>query len=226
MTPTLPHTRTAKLIQIVSRFSSVQPGQIEKDLKLLHLPDARTYLLSIVKSAAVRADTEQRFSEAILLYNLAEEYDSVVSVLNLELSNSLSKPSTSYVNQTGGSLDANKYFNKQEGGTIGMTAAAGSGQDVSEIAKSILEHYDRSSSMSSRVGRKRRETCEVLMRLRQAMGLYEQSNLEQALQVSALLTLLAAKVRTDSSLRCRLSNRLPSFLSLPTWSRSSERRKT
>ncbi|GAA5876807.1 hypothetical protein JCM16303_006291 [Sporobolomyces ruberrimus] len=166
------------------------PGQIEKDLKLLHLPDARTYLLSIVKSAAVRADTEQRFSEAILLYNLAEEYDSVVSVLNLELSNSLSKPSTSYVNQTGGSLDANKYFNKQEGGTIGMTAAAGSGQDVSEIAKSILEHYDRSSSMSSRVGRKRRETCEVLMRLRQAMGLYEQSNLEQALQTIESTSLL------------------------------------
>ncbi|GAA5897343.1 linker nucleoporin NIC96 [Sporobolomyces salmoneus] len=161
------------------------PGQIEKDLKLLHLPDARTYLLSIVKSAALRADTEQRFSEAILLYNLAEEYDSVVSVLNLELSNSLSKPSTSYVNQTGGSLDGNKYFTQREGGTIGMTAAAQGGtggQDVSEIAKSILEHYDRSSSMASRVGRKRRETCEVLMKLKQAMGLYEQTKLEQALQ--------------------------------------------
>lgn len=179
-----------------------------------------------MKSAAVRADTEQRFSEAILLYNLAEEYDSVVSVLNLELSNSLSKPSTSYVNQTGGSLDANKYFNKQEGGTIGMTAAAGSGQDVSEIAKSILEHYDRSSSMSSRVGRKRRETCEVLMRLRQAMGLYEQSNLEQALQVSSLCTSLFWEGAHSYFPVYRRSNQLPSFLSLPTWSRSSERRKT
>ncbi|GAA5959783.1 hypothetical protein JCM3765_000101 [Sporobolomyces pararoseus] len=160
------------------------PGQIEKDLKLLHLPDARSYLLSIVKSAALRADTEQRFSEAILLYNLAEEYDSVVSVLNLELSNSLAKPSSSYVQQTGGSLDGNKYLlGSQHGGeTIGMTAAAGGGGDVAEIAKSILEHYDRSSQMNSRVGRKRRETCEVLMRLKLAMGCYEQGKLEQALQ--------------------------------------------
>ncbi|GAA6011273.1 hypothetical protein JCM11491_006780 [Sporobolomyces phaffii] len=176
------------------------PGQIEQDLKLLHLPDARSYLLSIVKSAAARADTEQRFSEAILLYNLAEEYDAVVRVLNLELSNSLSKPSTSLVQHTGGSLDGNKYFTTSgSGGTIGMTASAvsssaagggGNGQDVGEIARSILEHYDRTSTMSSRVSRKRRETCQVLMRLKQAMTLYEQGNLEQALQTIESTSLL------------------------------------
>ncbi|GAA5938812.1 linker nucleoporin NIC96 [Sporobolomyces koalae] len=172
------------------------PGEIEKDLKLLHLPDARTYLLSIVKSAAQRADTEQRFSEAVLLYNLAEEYDAVIAVLNLELSNSLSKPSGSIVNETGGSLDGNAYFGTRGGGdssrgTIGMTAAmGGAGQDVTQIAKSILEHYDRSTSMSSRVGRKRRETCQVLMRLKEAMIAYEQSKFEQALQTIESTSLL------------------------------------
>ncbi|GAA6062838.1 hypothetical protein JCM10212_001844 [Sporobolomyces blumeae] len=180
------------------------PGQIERDLKLLHLPDARTYLLSIVKTAAERADTEQRFSEAILLYNLAEEYDSVISVLNVELGNSLSKPSGSISSRVGGSLDGNAYFREQGKGTVGMAAGQ---EDVAKVARSILDHYDRSAGMAGRVGRKRRETCEVLMRLKEAMGQYERAELEQALQTiesTSLLPLssdLVAIIRASEDLK-------------------------
>ncbi|CEQ40752.1 SPOSA6832_02404, partial [Sporobolomyces salmonicolor] len=155
------------------------PGQIERDLKLLHLPDSRSYLLGIVKSAAQRADSEQRFSEAILLYNLAEEYDAVIAVLNVELGNSLSKPSTSIAGRVGGSADGNAYFRDEGKGTVGMAAGQ---EDVAMVARSILEHYDRSAGMGGKVSRKRKETCEVLMRLKEAMGAYEQGKLEQALQ--------------------------------------------
>lgn len=158
----------------------VQAGQIEKDLKLLQLPDSKTYLLSIVKSAAERANSEQRFSEAILLYNLAEEYDSVIVVLCHELSNSLSKPSSSLTSKTGASLDGNQYFREGQQTMGGMTSGS---QEITEVAKSILEHYDKSSQMSSRVSRKNRETCLVLMRLKEGMRYYEQSHYEQALQV-------------------------------------------
>jgi len=157
-----------------------QAGQIEKDLKLLQLPDSKTYLLSIVKSAAQRANSEQRFSEAILLYNLAEEYDSVISVLNIELSNSLSSPSSSITSKTGHSLDGNSYFAQGSQTMGGMTNG---NQDVSQVAKSILEHYERSSGMMGKVTRKNRETCLVLMRLKEGMRFYEESKYEQALQV-------------------------------------------
>lgn len=150
-----------------------QPGQIERDLKLIHLKDERSYLLGIVKAAAQRADQEKRFSEAILLYNLAEEYDSVISVLNVELGNSLSRPSTGT-----STAEASAYFAKGE--TVGLAAGQ---EDVAKVARSILEHFDRSSGMSGRVSRKNRETCEILMRLKEAMTLYEQNRLEQALQV-------------------------------------------
>lgn len=130
-------------------------------------------MLGIVKTAARRADQEKRFSEAILLYNLAEEYDSVISVLNGELGASLSRPSTAT-----GSVESDAYFAKGE--TVGLAAGQ---DDVAKIARSILEHYDRSSGMGGRVSRKNRETCEVLLRLKEAMSLYEQNRLDQALQV-------------------------------------------
>ena len=146
-------------------------------MKLLHLADSRTYLLDIVKSAAERADVEQRFSEAILLYNLAEEYDAVIAVLNVELGNSLSRPAAS------SSSTGSRNFPAQ---TIGMAAGQ---EDVAQVARSILEHYDRSASMGGKVSRKRRETCETLMRLKEALSAYENGQLEQALQVSWLFGL-------------------------------------
>jgi len=157
-----------------------QPGQIERDLKLLHLADSRAYLLGIVKSAAERADLEQRFSEAILLYNLAEEYDAVIAVLNVELGNALAKPAGAASASTAGLPEGFK-------GTVGMAAGH---EDVALVAKSILEHYDRAAGMGGKVSRRRRETCEVLMRLKEAMSLYESGKLEQALQVRVLSRVL------------------------------------
>ena len=62
----------------------------------------------------------------------------------------------------------------------GMTSG---NQDITSVAQSILEHYERSSGMSGKVTRKNRETCLVLMRLKEGMKFYEQSRYEQALQV-------------------------------------------
>lgn len=150
---------------------------LERDLKLIHLKDEPSYLLGIVKAAAQRADQEKRFSEAILLFNLAEEYDSVISVLNVELGHSLSRPSGTSI----AAQDAAKaYF---ANGTVSLAVAQ---EDVTQIARGILEHYDRSSGIGGRVSRKNRETCEVLLRLKEAMVLYEQNQLERALAVSLL----------------------------------------
>lgn len=44
--------------------------------------------------------------------------------------------------------------------------------------------------MGGRVSRKKRETCEILMRLKEAMTLYEQGRLDHALQVRSPLAFL------------------------------------
>lgn len=193
-----------------------QPGQIERDLKLIHLKDEKSYLRGIVKTAAHRADQEKRFSEAVLLYNIAEEYDSVISVLNVELGNSLSRPSST---GTGGS-EAEAYFSKGE--TVSIAAGQ---EDVAKVARSILEHYDRSSSMGGRVSRKNRETCEVLMRLKEAMTQYEQGRLDQALQVRPSSLRPCRRPLTLSPPRRPLRTST-SFLCTPTSSPSSARPRT
>lgn len=55
--------------------------------------------------------------------------------------------------------------------------------DVVNTARGILEHYDRMSGATAKVGRKNRETCEVLLRLKEAMGLFEEGKIEFALAV-------------------------------------------
>lgn len=170
----------------MTRFTS-QPGQIERDLKLIHLKDEQSYLLGIVKSAARRADQEKRFHEAILLYNIAEEYDSVIAVLNVELGHALSRPSGTI---GGARKEQEGYFGApaasvgEGAGEKATTMGLAVGQeDVVQVARSILEHYDRSGMMGGRVSRKNRETCEVLMRIKAAFSLYEQGKLDHALQV-------------------------------------------
>lgn len=143
----------------------MQPGAIEKDIKLAHIPDERSYLLGIVKVAAARTSSQQRLSDAIILYNLAEDYDTVIAVLNKALGSSLSQP-TSKDSAKGGSVDF------------------GASSDVGSMARGILEHYQNDVVKWNRVGEKNRETCEVLLTLKEAFMLFQAGQYEQSLEVS------------------------------------------
>lgn len=149
-------------------MSSLQPGAIERDIKLAHIPDERSYLLSIVKVAAARSTTQQRLSDTIILYNLAEEYDAVVAVLNKALGASLSQPSSA-------ASDAGAR-------SVGF----GAEEDLGPTARGILEHYQRDFSKWDKVGQRNRETCKVLLRLKEVFEAYQQGKLEKALEVRSL----------------------------------------
>ena len=150
------------------------PGQIEKDIKLIHLKNEKEYLSGIVKTAAQRADQEKRFADTILLYNLAEEYDSVIQVLNIALGASLSQPSGT----------------SAESVQAGQSASFGMADDLISSTRSILEHYDRSSIVLHRISKKARETCQTLLRLKEAMVLYEENKLEDALAIIENLNII------------------------------------
>ncbi|TIC03273.1 NIC-domain-containing protein [Wallemia mellicola] len=141
----------AHLLGEVKPDGTKTQGLIERDLKLIKLDDERDYLLNIVKSAASRAELEKRTKDAILLYNLAEEYDVVVTVLCREL---------------GASLSVNP---------------APQNDDIFDLARGILDHYKRDARIAHRVSQKNRETVGVLLRLKEALTLYEQSQLDAAL---------------------------------------------
>lgn len=155
------------------------PGQIEKDLRLIHLRNEKEYLASIVKAAAKRADQERRFADTILLYNLAEEYDSVIQVLNAALGASLSQPSA-----------ASAATASSESTQANQSQSFGMADDLLSSAKSILEHYDRSAIVLHRISKKARETCQTLLRIKEAMSQFEQNRLEDALAIIENLSII------------------------------------
>lgn len=165
----------AALLGDVRNDGTKLPGQIEKDLKLIHLRNEREYLFSIVKTAAQRADQEKRFADTVLLYNLAEEYDAVIQVLNTALGASLSQPSAGQ---------------SAEGAEAGRSSSFGMADDLVSSAKAILEHYDRSAQILHRISKKSKETCGVLLRLKEAISLYEQSKLDDALTIIEQLSIV------------------------------------
>ncbi|GLB36674.1 putative nuclear pore protein [Lyophyllum shimeji] len=72
-----------------SRFS----GVIEQGASLLHLKDSKQFNEQILVRAAKHSEENDRIAEAIKLYNLAGDYETVVACLAQALSNIIPKPS-------------------------------------------------------------------------------------------------------------------------------------
>lgn len=141
---------------------------IQRDIGILSLENESTYTRDIVREAAHRAHQEKRFSEALFLYNLADERDSVISVINIELGNSLSRPT---VSAAGGD---EQYF---QSGKASVSVSAGR-DDILRVARSIFDHYGPVN-----INAKNRQTCEVLLNLKEAMVMYEHEQFDEALRV-------------------------------------------
>lgn len=127
------------------------------------MADPKSWIKSIVASVVTSADSNVSFNDIILLYNIAENYDSVIATLNSELGSSLSQPSQPNVQ-------------------LSTTTAS---QDVLTTAKSVLEHYEANGI---RLNKNARETLQKLIKLKDAFGMYESGRLDDALVVSPLST--------------------------------------
>ncbi|PLW28857.1 hypothetical protein PCASD_20063 [Puccinia coronata f. sp. avenae] len=161
------------------------PGMIERDLSLIKLSNHREYLETIVKQAAERAFRERRLRDAIRLFNIAEEYDRVIAVINIELASSLFQPGSKQASSRIKD-DMNGSGVRPKGATVSLTAS----KDIAAVANNVLAHYDRTSTISSHITRKNRNTCALLLRLKTVLDLHEQGKNEQALTMLDSLDLL------------------------------------
>ncbi|KAF9542861.1 nucleoporin-interacting protein NIC96 [Agrocybe pediades] len=114
-------------------------GIIERDAKLLHLDDVHEYHTQILTRAARHSAENDRINEAIKLYNLAEDYTTVVSLLASALGNLIA---------------TNPQPNVDEQGRALLKTAA-----------EILRHYERANRG---VGRER-DAVVRLLRIREAI---------------------------------------------------------
>ncbi|CEH18438.1 Cullins [Ceraceosorus bombacis] len=167
------------------------PGLIERNLSLIGLSDSRQFLQDIVCEAASQSDREHRVRDAILLYNLAEEYNTVIEVLNRDLGATLFEisplPASSQTLEVGAGRK-----------TI---AAADSGladaMDTAQLAKAIVANYERQEYILRSINPAKRETIKVLLALKDAVNLFHAGELEKSLNTVESLDLIPLS-KTDA----------------------------
>ncbi|KAF3927539.1 hypothetical protein AA313_de0203385 [Arthrobotrys entomopaga] len=168
----------ARLLGDVRSDGSRERGAIQKRLKVLKLANEDEFLHTITHQAAAQADDDGRTSDAILLYHLGEDYDTVVSLVNRNLSDSLAtgEADDNWIgsNPTIALDAAGKPINQ----SISLTSV----EDPAQLAKNINEVYSRNASIYGKVSKQHWEACGVLIRIDEAKKLYRANKYEECLQ--------------------------------------------
>lgn len=162
------------LLGDVHADGSRQKGAIEKRMKLIRLSDQSEYLRTITEQAAVSADDDGRAADAVLLYHLAEDYDTVVQILNKNLSNHIAldegvlrgSPMPASLAQPGDSLAAV--------------------DDPVQLARNMLGMYHNNTAVLRKIQLRNREACGVLLQIADAKEAFAAGDFEGCLAVSFL----------------------------------------
>ncbi|BFZ57306.1 nuclear pore complex subunit [Savitreella phatthalungensis] len=165
----------ATLLGDVQPQGTRKPGYIERRMKLLDLQDERDYLYTITHRAARLADEDGRVADAILLFHLAEDYDTVVGVVNKSLGEALLDPA----------------YLPSEG--IGGNLSLSSAEDPALLAKNMIKLYSSNASIFSRVSARSKQTCDLLLKVIQARQQRASNQFEACLTTIDSLELIPIK---------------------------------
>ncbi|CUS49622.1 LAQU0S24e00540g1_1 [Lachancea quebecensis] len=148
------------LLGKVNRDGSRIPGVIEERHSLLFLSDEQDFLHRITEQAARRADEDGRVYDSLLLYQLADEYDIVIRIVNKLLSDLLSNTD---LNQPLLNLDDNSETSPVL------------------IAKKLINVYVNNLEISRKVSSKNKETCMLLLKVVDIRRSFYSQNWQEAL---------------------------------------------
>ncbi|KDN50351.1 NIC-domain-containing protein [Tilletiaria anomala UBC 951] len=172
-----------ELLGDVRKDGTKTAGLIEQSARLIKFADSQAYLNSIVRTAAAASEAQHRTRDAILLYNLAEEYDTVISVLNKELGNKLMDPSSARIADSYAPLDSQRT-------SLRPNASFAAAEDITSMAHEILASYEKQNRIVRKVSTKNRDTCKMLLELKRCIAAYSAGDLEHALQAIETLELI------------------------------------
>jgi len=169
----------ARLVGDARNDGTRQKGAIELRSKIIGLNDEDDFLRTITSQAAMQADEDDRISDAVLLYHLAEDYDTVVALVGKSLSESLaSTEATEVYAGANPSLGLNA-----QGLPMNQSISLTSVEDPAELARNIIATYSKTSSIYAKVSKGNWEALGVLVNIAEAKKLYNEGRVEQCLKV-------------------------------------------
>ncbi|EMR09810.1 hypothetical protein PNEG_01991 [Pneumocystis murina B123] len=174
----------SQLLGDVKADGSREPGIIEKRLELIQLHSESEYLKTITEQAAIQADNDGCTADAILLYHLSEDFDTVVSIINKVLGEALSSPSLStYVESGNSSLKINLSLMAME--------------DPRRLAENMMSVYFNNVEIYSKITPTNRDACKTLLKIADARAAYKEGKWEQSLMIIEQLNVIPLDCNAD-----------------------------
>ncbi|KAL2149592.1 hypothetical protein VTH82DRAFT_8244 [Thermothelomyces myriococcoides] len=162
------------------------------------------FIRAITLQAASFADDNGRTTDAVLLYHLAEDYDTVVSIVSRALSEAISleigedpmrlepvKPRL----PDGSSSNSEADADAQQGSSLSLAAI----DDPVELAKTMMSMYERDHMFWQRIRDPNRVACSVLLQMSDIKNMVEQGQWPQCLDKIRNLDILPLTARGDPS---------------------------
>ncbi|KAJ2887587.1 nuclear pore complex subunit [Coemansia asiatica] len=142
-----------------------QRGYLERYLPLLGITSHEQFSQTIVRRLADRSRDKGRLADTVLLYNLAERFNTVLTVLCKQLGEIL------YAYGNTGSFAVSDNAD-----TMGL-------DDVEGVARAVLLHYKQREHIAQLLDSRAVNTCSVLLTVMDFLALYRKGSYEAALQV-------------------------------------------
>lgn len=130
-----------------------RPGLISKFAPLLNLGDERAFVDSITKSAAIKCEKDDKFKDAIHLYNLSGDFEKVLQIVCRKMSQAFAQ---AYV--------------------------PGTFIEIYNVGLSIYQFYTQNQATAVKIDRRSLETCKNHIGLLEFKRLVAESHWRQGLQ--------------------------------------------
>ncbi|KAG4444281.1 hypothetical protein IFR05_000256 [Cadophora sp. M221] len=170
-------------------------GLIEDRVRLIGLQDAGEFMRTITLQAASVADDNGRTTDAVLLYHLATEYDSVITTINRALSEAIATP----LGQEPTKLQPLKARSVTDQQSIQGTESSLTSIDDPFILSEKMSRIYTGQMYRSKIKIQNQEACVALQTMYQAKNMVENGRWPDALDLMKSLDILPLAARGDSS---------------------------
>lgn len=186
----------SKLIGDIQPDGTRIVGLIENRSPLIGLSDEDDFVKAVTKQAARYADDNGRTTDAVLLYHLAEDYDSVVAIVSRALSEAISldigedpmrlvpvKP------RAEGNTAA-----AQAGGSLSLAAI----DDPIDLARTMMTMYEKHAMFYTKIQDQNRGACHLLLQMSEIKGMVEAGQWPESLDRIRALQILPLEAGGDA----------------------------
>lgn len=179
----------SKLIGDIKPDGHRIPGVIEQRGSLIALGHEQEFVQQITHQAAAYADDNGRTTDAVLLYHLAGDYDTVIAIVSRALSEAVSleigedplrlvpvKPRAE-----------GEAANAQQGTSLSLAAI----DDPVELARTMMSMYERDAMFLNHIRDQNRIACNLLLKMSEIKEMIQRNEWAQAIDVRSFPPLLS-----------------------------------